>query len=373
MRFRLVSILSVSAALLMGIFLMYHGSLDNADGWDTGKPEYASMDADILDKLAEKLHAGELGKRDSLIIVRDGRIIFEEYSGQYKSNMLHTVQSQTKSILSLLIGIAIDQGKIRDIDENVLNFYQGDHIQNVDKRKQSITIRDLLTMRGGFDWDEWIMPVTRENPVVKMNSSFNWLKVALDTPMAYSPGLRFQYNGGGAIILADILKKSTGMDADHYAQKYLFDSLGIKNHFWIKQFIMFGMPHSAGGLFLAPRDMAKIGQLILNRGNWNEKRIISEKWIDACMKPHVDTINMFNTKLGYGYLWWLYPNDATNAEEYGIYACSGHGGQLMFVIPRYDMVVVTNASEYEDSYKAQTGAMDILYNYVLKAVKPIEN
>lgn len=253
---------------------------------------------------------------------------------------------------------------VAGVDEKMVSYYQGLDIRNNDKLKKSITIKNLLTMQGGFDWDEFSSYFTgKPSPIKAMNRTFNHVKFALNAPMLTTPGSKFAYNTGGVVILLDILKKSTGMPPDKFAEKNLFKPLGISSYTWIKDRLIFGTPRE---LFLRPRDMAKLGQLILNKGEWKGRRIISEKWLQEMLTPHVAYVHDGVVKAGYGYLWWLYPD---GAESAGIYAGQGKGGQLLFVIPEHNIVVVTTAQEFgSDDIKGRAQAANIVYNYVLKSV-----
>lgn len=359
---------TIVLCLLSGIILMLARSFNPVeDGWQKTTARNVNMNEGILQNLVERFHEGYFGHFDGLVIIKDNMLVIDEYENGYNSDRIHTVQSDTKSITSLLIGIAIDQGDIQDEDVKVLDYFQESAIENMDDRKKAITVKDLLTMRGGFDWDEFSSEINADNPVMKMNNSPNWVKCAMNAPMKYKPGTRFQYNSGGVMILDDILKKETGMHSDQYAEKQLFSRLGIHNYFWSKQYLFFGTAHTGGGLYLRPRDLAKIGQLILNKGQWNGEQIISREWIAKSLEKQVGSVNLGIVNTAYGYLWWLFPDK--NALHVDIYTCIGNGGQYMFVIPQYNLVAVTTGNEFNDRFTALSGAMDMLYNYILKSVE----
>jgi len=354
--------------LLSGIFFMFIRSLNRVeDGWQTTTAQNVNMNEDILRDLVARMHDGSFGNFDSLVIIKDNMLVIDEYENGYNADRVHTVQSDTKSITSLLVGIAIDRGEIQNEDIKVLDYFQDEAVENLDDRKKAITIKDLLTMQGGFDWNEFATEINADNPVMKMNNSLNWVKCAINAPMKYKPGTRFQYNSGGVVILDYIIKKETGMHADIYAKEQLFSQLGIQNYFWSKQYLFFGTAHTGGGLYLRPRDMAKIGQLILNNGQWNGKQIISREWLSKSFTEHVSNVNLGIVRAGYGYLWWLFPDK--NNLDIDIYACMGSGGQYMFVIPQYNLIVVTTGNEFNDRFTAISGAMDMLYNYILKSLE----
>jgi len=354
--------------LLSGIFLMFVRNFNRVeDGWQTTTAQNVNMNEDILRDLVTRMHDGSFGNFDSLVIIKDNMLVIDEYENGYNEDRVHTVQSDTKSITSLLVGIAIDRGEIQDEDIKVLDYFQDEAVENLDDRKKAITIKDLLTMQGGFDWNEFATEINADNPVMKMNNSPDWVKYAINAPMKYKPGTIFQYNSGGVMILDYIIKKETGMHADTYAKKQLFSQLGIRDYFWSKQHLFFGTAHTGGGLYLRPRDLAKIGQLILNNGEWNGKQIISREWLSKSFTEHVSNVNLGIVRAGYGYLWWLF-HDKNNLDI-NIYACMGSGGQYMFVIPKYNLVVVITGNEFNNRFTAISGAMDILYNHIFKSLE----
>jgi CubicO group peptidase (beta-lactamase class C family) len=366
MKYKPFSIIILCISVAIGILLSCAKILKSDDGWKTCGPGDVGMDAQVTGDLIRKMHSGELGRLDGLVIVKDGMLVVDEYENQYNADRIHTIQSDTKSITSLLIGIAVDQGNIANVDAKILGYFQGYGVENLDDRKREISIDDLLTMRGGFDWDEFATSINNLNPVMKMNNSPDWLRTSIDAPMRYEPGTVFQYNSGGVMILDHVLFESTGMHADAYARKYLFGPLGIKDYFWARQHYVLGMPHTGGGLYMRPRDLAKIGQLVLNRGTWDGKQIVSEEWLNVSLRRHITNMNLGVVQAGYGYLWWLFPDPGHPGED--IATCMGSGGQYVFIVPRHNMVVVTSANEFEDRQAPLSMGVNILYNYALKSV-----
>jgi len=336
--------------------------------WNIVLPENAGLNNSVINDVVDKMHNGDFGNIDGLVVLKDGNLVVDEYDNNYTSAKVHTVQSVTKSITSLLIGIAIDQGKISSEDEKVIDYFQDYNIENLDDNKKNITIKNLLTMTGGFDWDELEFTRGKESPIERLNRSTDWVKTSIDSPMKTEPGSMFRYNSGGVIILDHIIKESTGMHSDEFAENYLFSPLGINKSIWLNQFIFFGTAHTGGGLYLTPKDLAKIGQLIINKGVWDGKQIVSEEWIDKMTAEHIDYVELGLVKPKYGYLFWLYPSEKNSIDNYDIITCSGKGGQYLFVIPEHNMVVVLTASNYEDRYTSLSSAFDILYNYILKSL-----
>lgn len=359
MRYKPYSIIIACISIAIGVFLTLEKLQKTDDGWITCSPSDVNMDARSIDNLVKNMHSGSLGKLDALVVVKDGKLVVDEYENNYNSDKVHTIQSDTKSITSMLIGIAIDQGKITSVDNKAVDYFKGYDIQNLDEKKKAIRIADLLTMRGGFDWDEFATPMNADNPVTKLYNSPDWLRTSIDAPMKFDPGTVFQYDSGGVMILDHILQESTGMHADAFAQKYLFGPLGINRYYWAKKYYVAGMPHTGGGLYMRPRDLAKIGQLVLDKGKWNGKQIVSEAWLNESLKVRVEKIDQGPIQADYGYLWWLFPNPGDSGQV--IPACMGYGGQFVFIIPQRNMVVVTSASEFGENSRAMDICMEILY------------
>lgn len=365
--FKTFSGVIILLCMLTGIFLMLVRNLNRPDdGWQKAMPQEVNMNEVILQDLVTKMHNGLFGNFDGLVIIKDNKLVIDEYKNGYNADRIHTVQSVTKSITSLLVGIAIDHSEIHNEEVKILDYFQINTVENLDEMKRAITIRDLLTMQGGFHWDEFSTPINEDNPVVKMNNSPNWVKCAIDAPMSYKPGTKFQYNSGGVMLLDHIIHKETGMHADKYAEKQLFSRLGIRNYYWSKQHIFFGTTHTGGGLYLRPRDLAKIGQLILNKGRWEGEQIVSEEWISKSLEKHVESVPLGILRAGYGYLWWIFPDKS--AQNLDIYACMGSGGQYMFIIPQHNLIVVTAGNEFDDRYTGINGALVMLNDYILKSL-----
>lgn len=333
--------------------------------WRTSSPQDQQLNKKILKRLLKRIRRNEISGIDSLLIARNGYLVTEEYFHGWGPDDLHTLQSDSKSVTSLLLGIALGQGKISSIDQPVLGFFpEYRKIHNVDERKSAMTLRDLLTMRTGLDWSE---DPYEGSPLFQLNNcQCDWLKLVLDWPMREPPGSRFEYNSGGVILLAGVIRNAASINTDIFAQRYLFDPLGITQARWY-----YGepdnLPHTGGGLNLRPRDMAKIGYLMLRDGRWENQQIVSVDWVRESTSHAVSNPRTFARRpVDYGYLWWLLSvnGEAGPHDRDGdIYAASGAQGQWIFVIPKYDMVVVsTGSTPYFDQ------PVDFLYTDILPAV-----
>ncbi len=299
---------------------------------------------------------------DSIHIIRHGYLVYERYFEYYNHSNLHHLMSVTKSVTSILVGIAQAEGFISDLDEPVLEIFTDRNFSNVDSRKEALTIRHLLQMRSGLEWNSQDVPfligtidkhdydlVTNisnwwdlfpSNPVIDWNlmiHSPDWIQFVLDKPMVADPGTEFYYNSGCSHLLSAIIAKKTGMNTERFAKQYLFDPLNINNYTWQNDSQSLSM--GGFGLWLQPNDMAKIGYLCLNNGQWNGEEIIPPDWI-------FDSTQDYSPGSGYGYQWWTF-YDSDHESSY--YKAIGFGGQYIIVIPDASVVVVLTSSEFHNS------------------------
>jgi len=334
--------------------------------WRTSSPREQGLREDVISALVQRIRSRQIRDLDSLLIVRHGYLVTEEYFNGWGPERDHTLQSDTKSITSLLTGIAIQQGKIPGVEAKVLDFFpQYQPIRNLDARKAALRVQDLLTMRTGLNWSE---DNYLASPLYQLNyCQCDWLRFVLDWPMREMPGTRFEYNSGGVILLGGLIREATGLNVNEFARQYLFTPLGITGGFWyVGQ--PNNLPHTGGGLNLRPRDMAKIGYLLLRNGRWEDQQIVSADWLRESMQHRIRYPRTFGFHpVDYGYLWWLLPLDGTGAAqgvEADIYTAAGAQDQWIFAIPKYDLVVVVTGST--STTFAQP--VDFLYSDILRAI-----
>jgi CubicO group peptidase (beta-lactamase class C family) len=295
-------------------------------GWRTSTPEEQGFDsAKLADEL---LDLQEKNVRiDSLLIARNGYVVLDAYFYPYDNSIPHKLASVTKSVMTTLIGMAVDQGVIQ-LDQPMVSFFAEREIANLDDRKEKITLRHLVSMRNGFasgclTGDEATLNAMRSNP--------DWMQAALDRRMAEEPGSEFCYDSPGMHLLSAILQEATGMTALEFARKNLFEPLGIQEVYW--QSDPQGYTHGWGDLYLKPGDAAKIGYLWLNQGVWEGKQIVSANWVaDSVMAYSIAGAD------SYGYGWWVSDDS---------YYASGRGGQNIRVYPAYNAIVVTTARGFD--------------------------
>jgi len=358
--------------------------------WPESTAEREGIDAGALAALDSELAAGKHGFIDALLVIRHGKIVSEHrYRHDYvaasagydqtshpynyyhpdwhpyvKGREPHTLQSVTKSVTSALIGIAIGRGEIPGVEAPGLALLGERSFADPDGRKASITLDDLLTMRAGIAWDESTHPYTdTRNDCAQMEASQDWIQFVLDKPMAADPGTVWVYSSGVSQLLSGILRARTGVDAAAYAERHLFGPLGIRDYYWKKT--PDGLPDTEGGLYLAPRDLARIGQLFLQDGMWEARRVLPEGWVRASTEVAVADTQPANgtPDWGYGYQWWL--RDDVPAAGSRVIAARGYGGQFLIVVPGLDLVTVWNGW---DIFDRQPSSMTLFLERILPAV-----
>ena len=283
---------------------------------------------------------GNLPNIHGLLLIKNGKLVLEESFYGYDRDAKHQMHSVTKSITSILVGMAVDRKMIPSVDKKVYEFFAEYKGTSWIGQKYEIDLRDVLTMTAGLDWDETTYSYfDSRNTLEEMFQSSNWVKYVLDRKAIEPPGERFNYNGGLTLLLAAIIRKVSGLYADKFAEQNLFGPLGISDYYWHKH--PDGTINSFGGLSLRLRDMAKIGYLFLNGGKWKGKQIVSQKWVNESTREHIATGGGY----GYGYQWWRGKAVISNQVIEAFWAW-GRGGQLIFVSPSLELVVVFTSESY---------------------------
>ena len=352
--------------------------------WPRSTPEAKGMSSATLLEMAnhvnEKMADDPEFFLDAVTIIRNGHIVAEIYPNpNYPPNQPHVLHSATKSIVSSLIGVAIDRGLIEDVDTRLVDIFAEREIDHLAARKRAITIRDLLSMQTGLhSRDSYLYG---HEGLLALQQSEDWLQFALEVPMAAEPGTRFDYSNISTFLLGAVLAEVTGMDVLAFARKVLFDPLGIKTVRWERT--RDGLPIAWARMWLKPNDLAKIGLLYLQKGRWNGEQIISEAWIEASVTPHaypknaVDILNADFTRNreassqnwvsqrffrtfsdGYGFQWWL--------DQAGNYTALGTHGQYLIVSPESNVIVVAfckcrGLAQFEPAH--------LFYDFVLPSIQ----
>ncbi len=316
------------------------------DGWRTSTPEEQGMDSAPLAEMA-----AEIGERNmnihSLLVIRNGYLVSENYFSGGTKDSIHVIFSATKSFISTLIGIALDQGAIATLDQPVLDYFPERPIANLDQRKESITLEDLLMMRSGLDWAQDDVQMFNE-----MKKQPDWVQYVLDRPMATAPGEKWVYCSGCSHLLSAILQEATGMNTRAFASQVLFEPLGISEMLWLAD--PHGIPDGGAGMRLKPRDMAKLGYLYLQDGQWDGQQIVSKEWVEKVTQRTA----VIDEHFGFGRHWFTV--DSLNG-----YAALGSKGQIILVLPEVDLIVVSTAYTDESIF-------ELVEKYVIPAIQTKE-
>ena len=261
---------------------------------------------------------------DSILIIRNGNIVFDAYFWPFSQSQKHIIHSCTKSIMSALVGIAIDKGYIQNVNQPITDFFPDKTVANFDDLKKTITLKNLLTMSSGLKCrDSYLY---RWAGLFEMRYSPDWAQYVLDLPMAEPPGEKFEYCNGVSYLLSVIIQNTTKMKTLDFARKHLFDPLGITDIRWAIS--PQGVDIGYGEMWLTPHDMARFGWLYLNKGRWGNQQILPSAWVETSTRGHIPA-TIFDY---YGYQWWV--------DSAGYYMAVGYKGQRIFVVPETNMVAV---------------------------------
>lgn len=340
--------------------------------WESVSLKDAGIDSVYMDSIAFRMSLGDYGNIDEVLIVRDGKIVFEkkieqdynsisngvsgkmgcgynacedstliheynyyhpQYHPYYKGQDIHTLQSITKSVMSTIVGCAIQDGYFSSLETPVAEYLADYKIEGpIRQHYQEATIKDLLTMQLGVEWAELGLALEMETDVSKMELSTNWVEYVLTKSPIEIPGKVWNYNSGASQLLSQVIKSSTNYTIDEYARRNLFKRLGIEDFHW--KMTPNGLPDTEGGLYLTARDLAKIGLLYLNDGMWQGHRVLPKGWVKESTQKHVIDIYNDGGKEGYGYQWWL------TAEEEPNVIGLGYGNQILIINKETKTVIV---------------------------------
>ncbi|EWH14436.1 serine hydrolase [Cellulophaga lytica] len=330
-------------------------------GWKLSKDNFNTKKIEALNrKIAEKRFENING----IVVIKENKLLIEEYFNGENRNSLHDSRSVGKSFASTMLGVAIEEKYIDN--ENVLlkDFYNLKSFNNYSEKKDSITLKSLLTMSSGFLGDDrdYDSPGNEEN----MYPTDNWVKFSLDLPMKNDKviGKDYMYFTAGVVILGDIIHKSVPEGLVSYTDKKLFKPLNITNYKW--QYTPQKVGNTAGGIQLRAIDFAKYGQLYKNKGKWNGKQVLTKKWVEKSLSKQVSQAYGGIDDGYYGYLFWN-KTYTVNGKNYEVSFCSGRGGNKIFIFKDIPFVVVVTSSAY-DSLSAHTNTDKIMTDYILPAI-----
>jgi len=347
------------------------------DGWTIASPESVGLDGTRLCTIEQRLKLTD-SDIHAVVVARHGKLTFEQYfSGvdqpwgkpegryDYDATTLHDMRSVTKSVTSLLVGIAIDRRMIRSVNTRVVNFFP----ELSDLRTpalEKVRVHHLLTMSSGIEWNELLSWNDPNNDEPHLGFEADPIRYVLSKPIAVAPDTVWVYNGGGTELLGNIIARTSGMPLEAFAREFLFNPLGVSDFEW-KTYPKNGRIAAAAGLRLRPRDAAKIGQLLLSDGAWNGRQVIPPDWLMQSVIPRFQAVGYFGGTLFYGYQWWMGRSLAEGKEVRWI-AAFGWGGQRIFVIPELDMVVMMTSGLFGRPKEGQA-QLDVLANVIIPSVK----
>jgi CubicO group peptidase (beta-lactamase class C family) len=277
---------------------------------------------------------GNVRGMKSIIVSRNDTIVKEQYFYSSGPNIAHDVRSVTKTVTALLIGIAIDKGYISSVEEEIGKFLSP-LVGNISPDKSELKIKHLLTMSSGLEWYEWGNYGEYNNEYNNWWRSSDQITYLLNRNFLHTPGSYFNYNSAGSHLLSIIVSQATGMSTEDFAMQFLFDPLEINFSSWIKD--QRGYNNGAAGLSITPYDMQKIGSLLLNKGLYKNKRIVSEKWVNEQLNFYIFTRDANSFANGYGYQTWLWNNGNTSYFD-----AMGYGGQFILVVPTKKLVITAS-------------------------------
>jgi CubicO group peptidase (beta-lactamase class C family) len=305
-------------------------------------PAPASAQENSLSALLDEIQLGRHGSVTSIIVQRNGHIVFERYFGNTTAKTRHDVRSATKSISSLVIGIAIDRGILRGADEPILGRLP-DLPRPAHGLDPALTLEDLLTMRSGLACDDWV-PASLGNED-KMYESHNWLSFWAALPRAHERGRHFSYCTGNVMAAAALVARHSGMRFSAFAERFLFRPLGIEGATWASD--PSGATDAGGHLLLSARDMLAVGQLVLSRGRVRGQRVVSEGWVQRATSARTP---VYERRYHYGYYWWTddIPVAGTDRRAQVSFAW-GNGGNYIFVVPAAELVVVFTGRNFNNN------------------------
>lgn len=348
------------------------------DGIRTGSLKNAGMNETKIVAGMNDILKGTYPNIHSLLIFRNGKLVLEEYfTGEdvergigpvgaikHSRDTLHDMRSVTKSIVAAAVLIAHSQGKIKSLDQPVFDFFP-EYARSAEGDKKNITVKHVLTMSAGLDWNEGISYADPKNSENQMNNSADPIGYVLSQKLVAKPGIVFNYSGGMTQLLAAIIKKSTGMDAEIFTDKHLFAPLGITKYKWAKT--KSGDPSAASGLRLRSRDMAKIGMLMLNLGIWNGKRIIPERLAADALKAHIRVPeDIPGGHVDYGFQIWL-PTYKSNGVSISVAEFEGNGGQFIVIDKKKNILVAITAGNYNQR-NLKKGSYDIYQDIIFPSI-----
>jgi CubicO group peptidase (beta-lactamase class C family) len=328
-----------------------------ADEWQSVAPVAAGFAPNVGDLLDDAVERGDVSNLHAVVVARHGKLVLERYYegpderwGQslgtvtFGPDVKHDLRSVSKSIVGLLYGIALDEGRAPALDLPLVDRFPAYDDLRKDPRRRRMTVAHALSMTLGTEWDESLPYSDPRNSEIEMELAADRYRFVLDRPIVAEPGSRWVYNGGATAVLGHLIAEGTGTPLLDFAREKLFRPLGIVDAEWVLG--SNGEPAAASGLRMRPRDLARIGQLVLNQGSWAGRQVVPRSWLKDSFETRVPA----EDGLEYGYHWWL---GRGRADGRRWIAGFGNGGQRLVVVPDLDLVVAVLAGNYNqpDAWK----------------------
>jgi CubicO group peptidase (beta-lactamase class C family) len=319
--------------------------------WVSVAPEDAGFAPDLADQLDRAVQNGRLRNLHAVVVARGGKLVLERYYAgpderwgeplgtmAFGPEVKHDLRSVSKSIVGLLYGIALAEGRVPAPDQPLVDHFPYPDLA-ADPARRRMRIAHALSMTLGLEWDETLPYTDPRNSEIAMEMAPDRYRFVLERPIVAEPGSRWVYNGGATALLAHLIAEGTGGQLHDYAREKLFAPLGITDTEWVLG--TNGEPAAASGLRMRPRDLARIGQLVLDQGRAGDRQLVPAAWLDASFEPRVPA----DAELAYGYQWWLWPRERS-ADGRRWMAGFGNGGQRLTIMPHLDLVLVVMAGNY---------------------------
>ena len=357
----------------------YQPPANIGDGWTVSDAGSQGMSVQALEDMMNAIGRGEFPIIDSIAIARQGALVFDETVRTHLDDKdswvangdlsMHAQFSASKSIASILVGIAIDLENISGVDVPYLSLFDYPSYDNWDERKDQITLKHVLTMRLGLQWDEWNLSYSDPNNALILfyDRNHDYSKGLLDLPMETDPGTKFAYNTVASVSLGQAVQNQSPLTLVDFLDTYLMAPLSITQVQWVET--PTGLPDLGGGLYLHSRDMAKFGQMYMDGGRWNDQPIVSSEWVAASIQPYTDLAwSEPSTRDwqvdGYGYQWWTgyFEHDG---QVLSSYAARGWGQQTVMVIPELELVIAVNANAYEERPDQVNQVFNLIDRFIL--------
>ena len=356
--------------------------------WARVDPASLGLDREAIEKLSGEIEAGQYGNIDSMTIIRHGQVAFEQhyewdYAAQHKGlnypspppwdyfnadaypfhgdTDLHSLQSVSKSVMSALIGIAIERGELPGTDATLGELLP--HREFADPAVKDVTLENVLTMTAGIDWEEDVSYFSLENDATVSEALDDWVGYLLSKPMTVEQGTLFDYNSASSQALSEILATATGIPTNVYAERHLFGPIGIRDYHWNSA--PEGHTNAGGGLFLTASDLARFTWLFAQNGDWDGEQIVPADWVARSSRSAIPVYANDPGGWGYGYQWWIYRHKTASGPK--MYGGWGWGGQFPLIVPELGLIAVfTGWNIKEDADYAY--AFDLFYDRIVTSV-----